>query len=542
MWMTMTYLTNVWKLDYTRAAGILNLWGGLVQILPIGLAHLADAFMGNFCVLLFSTVSYSVGLGLLAMSTPPVLAKHTGTCTAYRPECIGHEQKLLFYVGLALLAVGMGGHFTTLGGFAAEQMEEGVDEDEEEANIAEKISIFLSVFAMVSIPIAGIIAIPYIKPWSVRYGIAAIFTLVSLLVFLTGICSYKYVGPRGSPLTTTLRVFLASTSKIFYSIPKDKSQLHEKPNLPEDEQLTHTRGFRCLDKAAIIIPNQELEQQQKNRWRLCGVTEIEETKIVLRMIPMWLTFIICGVVSSIGNTYFLEQANHMNRKVGKLKVPLPVLLWFYDQGKQRFAKLYFAVANSMGESGARRYAPPVGIAMAMVFSVLCCITAAKVEARRLGVVNSHGLVDKPDDRIPMSIFWLLPQFVLLGALDGIYENSIECFMVDQAPPSMVRYLGILTGGVFGTGVIGSVLSVYVVGKISEKGGKPNWFQSTLNKSRLDNYYWVLAGLSAINLVAYVVVAISYAYRESRSEDMEASEDDETDDDSFDDNARCCCCC
>ena len=58
------------------------------------------------------------------------------------------------------------------------------------------------------------------------------------------------------------------------------------------------------------------------------------------MIPMWMTFIMCGVVLSIGNTYFLEQANNMNRKVGKLKVPLPIFKFFYDLVKEQFPKLY----------------------------------------------------------------------------------------------------------------------------------------------------------------------------------------------------------
>ena len=54
----------------------------------------------------------------------------------------------------------------------------------------------------------------------------------------------------------------------------------------------------------------------------------------------------------------------------------------------------------------------------------------------------------------------------------------------------------------GLGAIGSVLSVYLVGKVSEMGGKPNWFQYTLNKSRLDHYYWTLTVLCAVNFVLY----------------------------------------
>lgn len=35
--------------------------------------------------------------------------------------------------------------------------------------------------------------------------------------------------------------------------------------------------------------------------------------------------------------------------------------------------------------------------MAMTYPVLCCITAARMEMKRLRVVERHQLVDKPDD-------------------------------------------------------------------------------------------------------------------------------------------------
>lgn len=89
--------------------------------------------------------------------------------------------------------------------------------------------------------------------------------------------------------------------------------------------------------------------------------------------------------------------------------------------------------------------------------------------------------------------------------------------------------------------MGSVLSVYLVGEISGRGGKSSWFQETLNKSRLDQYYWTLAALAAANLVLYVLMSIWYAYNYLRSEDDEALDDGETAE-LFDDNVQCCCCC
>ncbi|XP_050142235.1 protein NRT1/ PTR FAMILY 5.5 [Malus sylvestris] len=486
MWMTMAYLTDVWKLSPTHAAGILNIFWGMVAIMPVGLPFLVDAFMGNFWMVLVSSFSYCVGLGFLSMSTPPVLTGATGTCSAYEPECIGQAQKAIFFTALALIAVGVCGHLTSLRRFIAEQFmrpDEDADSDLEEGRL---LQFFLSCLASVMailVPIAGVFAAYFIRPWSIRYGIPAICTLVALLIFLTG--SRSYHTPRGQG-TTLIRVFVASASKIFQKCPRDASQLYERHDV--DYCIPHTNHLRCLDKAAILSATQPLEQQQNNRWRLCRVTEVEETKSILCLIPLCTTFILLGVVTSIGNTYFIEQAIHMNRKVGRIKVPLPLLLWFYDQAKQFCGKLTQLLVEYQRLT---RYGPPIGIGVSMIFAILCCITAAKVETRRLGVVASH-------------------------------ENSIALFFINQVPPSMARYMVMFAIAVFGAGTMGSTLSVYLVGKISGRGGRSSWFQDTLNKSRLDNYYWTLAALAAANLVFYILMSFWYAYNDSKSEEEEDS--------------------
>lgn len=159
----------------------------------------------------------------------------------------------------------------------------------------------------------------------------------------------------------------------------------------------------------------------------------------------------------------------------------------------------------------------------MICSALCCISAALVERRRLKVVVSHGLLDNSDEEIDMSIYWLLFQFVLLGGLESFLECGMNAYYKAQAPESMEHYLGNFTRGVTGLGFMFSSVSVYVVGKISEKGGRMNWFQETLNRSRLDRYFWVLAALSSVNLVVFVLVASRYRYK--KVEDAEKEDPD-----------------
>ncbi|VVA25445.1 PREDICTED: NRT1/ PTR [Prunus dulcis] len=121
----------------------------------------------------------------------------------------------------------------------------------------------------------------------------------------------------------------------------------------------------------------------------------------------------------------------------------------------------------------------------MVFATLCCITAAKVETRRLGLVESEGFVDKPT-----SLEIKTPE----------EDVDAEAIREDKK-----MYMKMFAQAVSGVGIICGVLSVYVVGEISaklggsSKVGGTSWFQYTLNKSHLDNYYWALAALTAANL-------------------------------------------
>ncbi|PIN01588.1 H+/oligopeptide symporter [Handroanthus impetiginosus] len=483
------YLTDVWELSFTHAAGILNIWEGISMILRVFFLFLVDALLGNFKMLLISSTAYSLGIGFVAMSTPPVLANSTNTCKQYEPKCVGHTQKVLFYTGMGLVAVGIAGNLVSVKPFLKEQRGMfGYDLD------FLNLSLPPVIFWVALIPIIGAIALPSLKPWSLRFGIPAIFTAFATLHFLSGSLHYLKGGCRGSPLTNVCRVFVASFYKKSKRFP------------PDSNQSSRTRFLRCLEKAAIVLP----EDQVKNRWRLCSVEEVEEAKIVVRMIPMWLTFIICGIVSSMGNTYFIEQASHMNCKLGNWKVPLQILLLFYRWTHRGFSSLAVRFLRFLNRS--QKYAPPImGIAIAMIFSILCCITAAAIEKWRLNVTRSHGLLDKPDEDTPMSVYWLLFQFFLLAGLDSFFQKSVAALYKDQAPKSMRKYLHHFTKAVSGLGFIFSVLSVYVVGKVSEKEGRTNWFQYTLNRSRLDRYYWVLAALCSVNLVVFILVASSYRY-------------------------------
>lgn len=55
IWMLMVYLTDVWKLTITHAAGIINAQRGLICALPIVMQTIVDTLAGNYWMLTFSS-------------------------------------------------------------------------------------------------------------------------------------------------------------------------------------------------------------------------------------------------------------------------------------------------------------------------------------------------------------------------------------------------------------------------------------------------------------------------------------------------------
>ncbi|KAH6769239.1 hypothetical protein C2S51_014575 [Perilla frutescens var. frutescens] len=490
------YLTNGWRLSFTHAAGIMNFWEGMSLVLASFFQFLADTLLGNFIVAVISTISSSVGIGMVALSVPHILDHSGGRCRKPGAEsCLNDTQIGVFYTGMVLTALGRAGISFSLDALHDEQstphssncLREAINKCTEWAVWADKFFLRL---------IGSLLVMIWIKKWKLLFGIPAIYSGYMTLWFLCGICLYKSLSPQGSPINRVCRVLRHSSKK--------KSQ----PSIQNGEEIAEHQNRTSFSKE-----------------------EDETTRFVVKMIPISITFILSGIVSSIGNTYFVEQANHMNRRVGSWKVPLlalqlPVILFKMNQDLYLYC--FFKIDKDWLFKHFKMDLPIAGIGSAMLYSVLCCITAARMETKRLEVVRRYDMLHKPDDEeVPMHAAWLLFQFFLLAGLDSFLRKSVEEFYKDQAPQHLKaklkndentkRYLKSAVDFVCGLGFWAGVLSVYVVGKLSEIGGKPNWFQYTLNMSRLDRYYWVLAGLSAVNLVVFNLVAARGYRRRPSSE-------------------------
>lgn len=113
----------------------------------------------------------------------------------------------------------------------------------------------------------------------------------------------------------------------------------------------------------------------------------------------------------------------------------------------------------------------------------------------------------------LSVFWLFPQFFLIGLAEVFtYVGQLE-FFYDEATDGTRSISSAMFLSEIG---IGSWLSTAIV-KVVERatgGVEEGWLRNDLNASRLDYFYWILAGISALNFFVYLGVASRYKGRKA----------------------------
>uniref|UniRef100_A0A0D9W0V0 Major facilitator superfamily (MFS) profile domain-containing protein n=1 Tax=Leersia perrieri TaxID=77586 RepID=A0A0D9W0V0_9ORYZ len=495
----MIYLTKVLHEEMKFAAKNVNYWTSVTTLMPLLGGFLADGYLGRFSTVLFSTLIYLAGLVILAISQ---------LSPRLKPEHNLHLHEILFFVGIYLVSVGTGGHKPALESFGADQFDDG-----HAGERVQKMSYFnWWNCALCAGVLLGVTLVVYLQErvgWGAADVVLAGVMAASLAVFLAGWRHYRYRVPEGSPLTPLVRVVVAAARKWRLQLPDDANELYEvKPQNIKKRLLCHTDQLRFLDKAAIV--EHDGGEERRGAWRLATVTQVEETKLVLAMVPIWVATLPFGITAAQVSTFFIKQGSVMDRRMGP-HFTLPPASTFAMAAIGMI--LTVAVYDKLLEpylrrltGGERGISILKRIGVGIAFTIVAMAVAAIVERRRLRNTTS------PPAATAMSVFWLVPQFVLMGIGDGFALVGLQEYFYDQVPDSM-RSLGIgLYLSVIGAGSFLSSQLITAVDHITGGG----WFGKDLNSSRLDLFYWLLAGIGVGNLVFYVVVATRYSYKTVKS--------------------------
>ncbi|KAI3964231.1 hypothetical protein MKW92_011265 [Papaver armeniacum] len=345
----------------------------------------------------------------------------------------------------SIYIIGEGGHKPCVQTFGAEQFDESIPEEKKA-----KSSFFnWWYFGICSGSLVGMLVVFYIQEnvgWMIGFGLPALAMVFALVVFLLGSRFYRSHVPKGSPFVRIIQVFVAAYRKRCLCVSKDGVPLYEEENRDDAGSasegrriLAPTKQIKCLDKAAIK-DKMDTSSDTKNDWRLCSVTQVEEAKLLIRLVPVWLSCLSFAVVDAQEDTYFIKQGSTMDRTVvHNFRIPSASLqvitsltiistVVIYDRVLVPIARNWTGIQS--GITMLQR------IGVGIFFAALSMVIAALVEAKRVQVAAQYGLIDQPNITVPMSVCWLLPQYVISGVADVFTIVGLQEFFYDQMPDEM----------------------------------------------------------------------------------------------------------
>ncbi|CAK9135407.1 unnamed protein product [Ilex paraguariensis] len=344
--------------------------------------------------------------------------------------------------------------------------------------------------------------------WGLGFGIPCIVMGLALVIFLLGTTTYRFSikGDEKSPFIRIGQVFVKAARNWQTTTSAISIEEEARGTLPHQG----SQQFKFLNKA-LLAPD-----GSKEDGKVCSISEVEEAKAILRLFPIWVTCLAYAIVFAQSSTLYTKQGVTMDRSIGSgFEVPAASLQSFISMSIVIFIPIYDRILVPIARAMTGK---PSGITMlqrigmGLFLSILSMVIAALVERERLQIALEYGLIDMPEATVPMSVWWLLPQYLLFGIADVFTMVGLQEFFYDQVP-SELKSIGLaLYLSIFGIGSFLSSFLISVIEKATSGDGQDGWISDNLNRAHFDYFYWLLAGISAVALVTYWYFAKSYIYR------------------------------
>ncbi|KAL6850190.1 hypothetical protein ACP4OV_020817 [Aristida adscensionis] len=520
------FMFKVMHRPFAASANAVNNFLGISQASSVLGGFLADAYLGRYWTIAGFTTLYLLGLVALTLcATVPALVPPQAGCDKLAMllgECAPAAPWQMAYLHTALYvtAFGAAGIRPCVSSFGADQF------DERSPGYKRRLDRFFNLFylAVTLGAIAAFTAVVYIqmqRGWAAAFGTLAVAMGASNALFFVGTPLYRHRLPGGSPLTRVAQVLVAAFRKRhaafdggahvgLYEVAGAKSAIRG------SAKIEHTDDFRWLDKAALRLDGDAAGEVDP--WRLCTVTQVEEVKILLRLLPVPACTVMLSVVLTEFLTLSVQQAYTLNTSVAALRLPVACMPVFPCLAIFLILALYY---HTFAPLARRLTGHPHGasqlqrVGLGLAFSVLSVAWAGLFERYRRRYALRHGYLALFLTPMPgLSAYWLLIQYCLVGVAEVFCLVALLEFLYQEAPDAM-RSVGSAYAAVAG-GLgcfLASALNTAVEAATGDDAaGRPSWLAQNINVGRFDYLYWLLAVLSAVNLLVFVYVAKRYRYR------------------------------
>ncbi|CAM8979466.1 unnamed protein product [Rhodiola kirilowii] len=518
------YLTKKLHQGTVTSANNVTNWGGTIWLTPVLGAYIADAHLGRYWTFVIACIIYLSGMCLLTMAVsipglrpPSCIEKDVSKC----PKA-STLQLTVFFAALYTLTIGTGGTKPNISTIGADQFDDFHPKEK-----SQKLSFFnwwmFSIFFGTLFANTVLVYVQDNVGWTLGYGLPTAGLAISIVIFLTGTPFYRHRVPNGSPFTRMAKVIVVAFKNWKWSVPSDPKELHEL----ELTEYAKNGMFRIDSTPTLMFLNKAcVKTGAKGEWSLCSVTQVEETKQMLRMIPILFATVVPSTMIAQINTLFVKQGLTLDRKVGNFQIPAASLAGFVTLSMLVCVVLYdrlFVPIMRRVTKNPRGVTLLQRMGIGMVIHIILMTVASLVENHRLQFAKDKGLVG--GGQLPLSIFTLLPQFLLMGTADSFLEVAKIEFFYDQAPENM-KSLGTSYSMVsLGVGSFFSSFLLSTVAHITSRNGHKGWILNNLNDSHLDYYYAFFAILNFLNFLLFLVVSKFYIYKAEVSDSMEVLEEE-----------------
>lgn len=253
--------------------------------------------------------------------------------------------------------------------------------------------------------------------------------------------------------------------------------------------------IRFLDKACLKIQDGR-PHTKESPWRLCSVTQVNQVKILISVVPIFACTIVFNTILAQLQTFSVQQGSAMDTKLTKsFHIPpaslqaIPYIMLIFVVPLYDTFFVPFARKITGHESG---ISPLQRIGFGLFFATFSMVAAAIMEKKRR------------DSDKTLSIFWITPQFLIFGFSEMFTAVGLIEFFYKQSLKGMQAFLTAMTYCSYSFGFFLSSLLVSMVNKITSSSSNGGWLhENDLNKDRLDLFYWLLAVLSFLNFLNYI---------------------------------------
>lgn len=509
------YFIMDYGMSLTKGQNILYLWNAATNFTPLFGAFISDSYLGRFLTIALGSISSLLGMILLWL-TAMIPEARPGPCDPRTPQLCKSAssfQHFLLYASFGLISIGAGGIRPCSLAFGADQLDKRDNPKNE--RVLERFFNWYYASASLSVVIAltGIVYIQDHAGWKVGFGVPAILMFLSASLFLLASSLYIKQTVRMSLFTSFLQVIRVSYKNRKLALPPHDSDgwyHHQKDSI----HYVPTDKLRFLNKACIIRKPEDITSDgvATNPWTLCTVDQVEELKILIRVLPLWSS----GIMMSINisqSSFQLLQAKSMKRHlIGSFEVPagsfglftvISLFVWIviYDRAvlplasKIRGKPVHLGVKLRMG--------------IGLFFSLLGMVASAIIEHVRRKKAIEQGLLNNPMGLVNMSAYWLVIQHVFNGLAEAFNAIGQTEFYYSEFPKSMSSIASCMFGVGMGVANLLASLILSTVDDITSRGGKESWTSTNINKGHYESYYWLLAVMTSVNLVYFGVCSWAY---------------------------------